>query len=84
MFMIYHLTKYQVHSFNGSLVVALKAKVKQKPSAGFEVLTAAVMKSYSFRNITPCGLVKVNSRFGRTYCLHLHSRRMSKARNPLD
>jgi hypothetical protein len=38
---------------------------------GFEVLTAVVMKSTTFWDITPCNPLKVNPRFGRTYRLHL-------------
>jgi hypothetical protein len=33
---------------------------------GFEVLTAVVMKSYIFWDITPCIPLKVNRRFGGT------------------
>jgi hypothetical protein len=32
--------------------------------AGLEVLTAFVMKSYIFGDITPCSLLKVKRRFG--------------------
>jgi hypothetical protein len=38
-----------------------------------EVLTAVVMKSTIFWNITPCSPVSVNHRFGGTYC-HLLAR----------
>jgi hypothetical protein len=48
---------------------------------GFEVLTAVVMKSTIFWDITPCISMKVNRRFGGTYRLHLQGRRISKARN---
>jgi hypothetical protein len=34
---------------------------------GFEVLAAVVMKSPIFWDITPCGLLKTNRRFGGTY-----------------
>jgi hypothetical protein len=40
-----------------------------KSCAGFEVLTAVVIKSYIFWDITPCSLLKINRRFGRTYAL---------------
>jgi hypothetical protein len=33
---------------------------------GFQVLTAVVMKSIIFRDITPCGTLKINRRFGET------------------
>jgi hypothetical protein len=38
---------------------------------GFEVLTAVVMKSTIFWDISPCGPLSVNRRFGGTYRLHL-------------
>jgi hypothetical protein len=41
---------------------------------GFEVLTAVIMKSTIFWNITPCIPLSVNRRFGETYRLHLLSR----------
>jgi hypothetical protein len=48
---------------------------------GFEVLTAVVMKSIIFWDITPCSAFKVNRRFGGTYRLHLQGRKISGARN---
>jgi hypothetical protein len=48
---------------------------------GFEVLTAVIMKSTIFWDITPCSLLRVNRRFGGTYCLHLQGRRISWARS---
>jgi hypothetical protein len=48
---------------------------------GFEVLTAVVMKSSIFWDITPCSLLKVNRGFGGTYRHHLQGRRISLARN---
>jgi hypothetical protein len=47
---------------------------------GFEVLTAVVMKSSMFWDITPCNPLEINRRFGGTF-LHLQGRRMSQARN---
>jgi hypothetical protein len=44
-------------------------------SIGFEVLTAVVVESSIFWDITPCSQLKVNQRFGRTYRLHLQGRR---------
>jgi hypothetical protein len=41
---------------------------------GFDVLTAVVMKSTIFRDITPCSPLSVNRRFGGTYRLHLQGR----------
>jgi hypothetical protein len=49
--------------------------------AGFEVITAVVMKSTIFCDITPCSPLKVNRRFGGTYRLHLQGKRISRARN---
>jgi hypothetical protein len=43
---------------------------------GFEVLTAVVIKSSIFWDITPCSLLKVNRRFGGIYRLHLQDRRL--------
>jgi hypothetical protein len=37
----------------------------------FKVITAVVMKSSIFWDITPCSLFKVNQRSGGTRCLHL-------------
>jgi hypothetical protein len=45
----------------------------------FEVLTAVVMKSSVFWDITPCNPLSVNRRFGGTYRLHLQGRRISQA-----
>jgi hypothetical protein len=47
----------------------------------FEVLTAVVMNSLIFWDITPCSPLKVNWCFGRTCRLHLQGRRISQARN---
>jgi hypothetical protein len=47
----------------------------------FEVITAVVMKSTIFWDITPCSLLKVNRRFGGTYRLYIQGRRISRARN---
>jgi hypothetical protein len=48
---------------------------------GFEVLTAMVMKSNIVWDITSCSPLKFNRSFGGTYRLHLHGRRISRARN---
>jgi hypothetical protein len=50
---------------------------------GFDVLTVVVMKSTSFWQIMPCSPLKVNRRFGGTYCLHLQAQRKSRPRNQL-
>jgi hypothetical protein len=46
-------------------------------NAGFKVLTAVVMKSAMFWDITPC-------RFGRTYRPHLQVRRISRAKSQCE
>jgi hypothetical protein len=53
----------------------------QIPKVGFRVLTAVVMKSSIFWDITPCSPLKVNRRFGGTCRLHLQDRRISRERN---
>jgi hypothetical protein len=47
----------------------------------FEFLTAAIMKIYISWVTMSCSPLKVNRRFGGTYCLHLQFRRVSQARN---
>jgi hypothetical protein len=54
---------------------------KQLVSVGFQVLTAVVMKSSIFWDITPYSPLKVNRRFGVTGCLHLQGRRINQAIN---
>jgi hypothetical protein len=49
--------------------------------AGFEVLTAVVMKSIIFWDITLCSPLSVDWRFGGTYRLHHQGRKISWARN---
>jgi hypothetical protein len=44
---------------------------KREDLVGFEVLTAVVMKSNIFWDITPCSPLQVNRHFGGTYRLHL-------------
>jgi hypothetical protein len=48
---------------------------------GFEVLTAVVMKSSTFWDITQYIPLKVDRRFEQTCRLHLQDRRKSQARN---
>jgi hypothetical protein len=58
-------------------------KVKKKKMnahyIGFEVLTAVVMNITIFWDITACGPLRVNRRFGTAYRLHLHGRKISRA-----
>jgi hypothetical protein len=49
---------------------------------GFEVLTAVVMKSINFWDITPCSPLRVNQCFGGTYRLHLQGPRSNFSKNP--
>jgi hypothetical protein len=48
---------------------------------GSEVLTAVVMKSSIFWDVTPCSLLEVNRRFGGTCRLRLQCRRISQAKS---
>jgi hypothetical protein len=48
---------------------------------GFEVLTAMIMKSSIFWNVTPSSPLKVNLHSGGTCHFHLQGRRISQARN---
>jgi hypothetical protein len=48
---------------------------------GFEVLTAVVMKSSIFWDITPYVPFKINRHFGGTCSFHRQGRRISQARN---
>jgi hypothetical protein len=62
-------------------LIILTSSRLNKYSVRFEVLTAVVMKSTLFWDITPCSPVHVNRRFGETYRLHIQGRRISRARN---
>jgi hypothetical protein len=48
----------------------------------FEVLTAVVMKSTIFWDITLCSPSSVNRRFGGKYCLHLQGRKNKLSKKP--
>jgi hypothetical protein len=48
---------------------------------GSEVLTAVLMKSSVFCDITPCSPLKVIGCLGGKYLLHLQAGRISQARN---
>jgi hypothetical protein len=54
----------------------------QEHYGGFEVLTAVVIKSTIFWDITPCSQLKVNRRLGGKYRLHL--RRTTRRYIPED
>jgi hypothetical protein len=51
--------------------------MKEGREVGYKALTAVVMKSSVFWDITPCSPVKVNIFFGRKYRLHLQYRRVN-------
>jgi hypothetical protein len=48
---------------------------------GFEVLRAVVMKSYIFRNMTPCSLLEINRRLGGICRFRLHGRRIDQIKD---
>jgi hypothetical protein len=52
--------------------------------AGFEVLTAVVMKGSVFWDKTPCSPLKVKRRFGGKCRLHLQGRRISQPRRQYE
>jgi hypothetical protein len=43
----------------------------------FDICTAMTINSTAFWRVTPCSLVEVYRRFGGTYYLHLHTRRVT-------
>jgi hypothetical protein len=51
---------------------------------GFEVLTAVVVKSSVFWDITLCSPLQVNQRFGGTCFLFLQGERISQARHQCE
>jgi hypothetical protein len=51
---------------------------------GFGVLTAVIMKSSIFWDITSCSPLKVNARFGGTFRVCLQGQRFNQARNQHD
>jgi hypothetical protein len=54
----------------------------EKVFVGFEVLTAVVMKSSVFWDITPCSPLKVNRCFGGTYRIHLQGGENTPRKKP--
>jgi hypothetical protein len=69
---IYVHVKLGLNSIKCNNVFSNKMKLLH---VGFEDLTAVVMKSTIFWDITPCSPLSVNWRFGGTYRLHLQGRR---------
>jgi hypothetical protein len=57
--------------------------VISKHSGGNLILTAVVMKSTAFRDMTSCIPLKVNRRFGGKYRPHLQGRRINKHESPV-
>jgi hypothetical protein len=58
--------------------------LEEVSNVGLEILITVVMKSYVFRDITPCSLLKVNRRFGGICCFHLQGRSISQERNQCE
>jgi hypothetical protein len=52
--------------------------------SGYEVLTAVIMDSTIFWDITPFSSMNVNRSFGGTCRLHLEGRKINQARNHGD
>jgi hypothetical protein len=67
--------KRQVIS-ESDLGIMQRSRLK-KGYVGFEVLTAVIVKSTIFWDITPCTPLKINGRIRGTYLLHLQGRRIS-------
>jgi hypothetical protein len=55
----------------GTKLAILETSLNTRDLVGSEVLTAVVVKSTIFWDITPCSLLSVNRGFGGTYRLHL-------------
>jgi hypothetical protein len=70
-----------IYILNLLTLVALYKYYTEMQEAWFQVLTAVVVKNSVFWDITPCSLLKVSRRFGRTYGFHLQNWRVSQARN---
>jgi hypothetical protein len=80
------------HCFTTTLVICIKEQqmtgVLYYPISkwlfllGFEVLTAVVMKSTIFWDITPCSLLIVNQHFRGTFRLHLQGRKNKLSNKP--
>jgi hypothetical protein len=49
-----------------------------------EVLTAVSITSFTFWDIKPYGQLRLNRRFGGTYCLELQCRKLSHAMNQYE
>jgi hypothetical protein len=54
---------------------------RRRQEDGIKISTTKYFKSAVFWDITPWSPLKVNRRFGGTYCLHLQGRRISEASN---
>jgi hypothetical protein len=59
-----------------SFMYVFTLREEREPYVGFEVLIAVTTKISVFWVITPCNLVKANGRFGGTYRLYFHGRRV--------
>jgi hypothetical protein len=82
----YGAVQYSCHLLNSRRICCLYLRGRGVPTylsdcIGFEVLTAVVMKSSVFWDITPCSSLKVNRCFGGTCRLHLQDRIISQERD---
>jgi hypothetical protein len=75
------LALYGYQNIFSKINKSIKMIYSQFSNRGFVVLTAVVMKSVVFLDMTPCSPLKVNRCFGETIRLHFHDRRIRQARN---
>jgi hypothetical protein len=68
---------------SGLSLTPLRIKKKKSVYAGYEVLTAVLVKSSIFWIITPCNPLEINRCFGEIYCVRLQSRNQLEARSKL-
>jgi hypothetical protein len=74
-----HLTVNTATIYFTIMLTSFKLQLRSVNSVRFEILTAVVIKSSIFWDISSCSLLKVNRRFGGTCRLHLQGRRISQA-----
>jgi hypothetical protein len=76
-------SKYNNDDINTAKLNSLRRIAKQMLYVGFEVLTAVVMKSTIFWDITSCSPLYFKRCFGGTYSQQLNGGRISRAINKL-
>jgi hypothetical protein len=83
-FLIRHMTHCSQYRSPSSNYRRWKSTENRNPlkDVGFEVLTAVVMKSTVFWDITPCSPLSGNRRFGGTYRLYLQGRKTKLSKKP--